>query len=174
MGRIRAGAAWHAALLIPPALILSVLLCLETFVSPVYAPNRFFVGVSFGIAAGFFEDTGYAFPQITKPLQAAIALGLCWGTWHIPVIDYLRLSPGSVTAGQEAMWYAAYAAALWLLVCIVAAKYGSKLTARAPDKTKKSLRHSVDGRKRSKKRPNLLEGRAIARFWQACSKPRAA
>jgi len=41
MGRIRVGPAWYAALLIPPALILSVLLCLETFVSPVYAANRF-------------------------------------------------------------------------------------------------------------------------------------
>src|SRR5438105_15352830 len=37
---------WYATLLLPPALILTVLLCLKTLVSPVYAPNRFFVGVS--------------------------------------------------------------------------------------------------------------------------------
>jgi len=36
---------WYAALLLPPALVLTVLLCLARFVSPVYAPNRFFMGI---------------------------------------------------------------------------------------------------------------------------------
>src|SRR5580700_3999328 len=31
---------WYAAPLLPPALVLTVLFCLERFVSPVYAPNR--------------------------------------------------------------------------------------------------------------------------------------
>ena len=185
--RIRAGAPWYATLLLPPALILTVLLCLKTLVSPVYAPNRFFVGVSFGIVAGLFEEigwTGYAFPKMARTgngLGAAIALGMLWGTWHIPVIDYLGtatphgahwlwyflaftaamtamrvliawiyantksvalaqfmhasstgslvvLSPGAVTARQETAWYAVYAAALWIIVALVAARYGPHLT----------------------------------------------
>lgn len=187
MRRIQVGTQWYAALLTPPATILLVLLFLKTFVSPVFAPNRFFVGASFGIVAGFFEEigwTGYAFPkmrQTANPLGAAIALGVLWGAWHIPVIDYLGtatphgsywlpyflafttammamrvlicwiyvntksvalaqlmhasstgslvvLSPSRVTATQEAMWYAIYAAALWLIVGIVAALFGKGLT----------------------------------------------
>ena len=185
MRRIRVGEPWYAALLIPPVLILLVLLCLKTLVSSVYAPNRFFVGISFGIVAGFFEEigwTGYAFPKMARTgnlLRAAIVLGALWGIWHIPVIDYLGtatphgaywlpyflaftaamtgmrvliawiytntksvalaqlmhasstgslvvFSPGGVTARQEAMWYAVYAAALWLIVALVAARYGQK------------------------------------------------
>lgn len=189
MWRIRVGAQWYAALLIPPLIIFLVLLALKTFVSPAFAPNWFFAGVSFGVVAGFFEEigwTGYAFlkmARIANPLGAAITLGVLRGTWHIPVIDYLGtatphgaywfpyflaftaamtamrvligwiyantksvalaqlmhasstgslvvLSPGGVTAAQEAMWYAVYAAALWLVVGIVAIKCGLKLTTR--------------------------------------------
>ncbi len=167
--------------------MLTVLLCLKTLVSPVYAPNRFFVGFSFGIVAGFFEEIGwtsYAFPKMAgtgNRLGAAIALGVLWATWHIPVIDYLGtatphgaywvryflaftaamtavrvliawiyantksvplaqlmhasstgslvvLSPGAVTARQETVWYAVYAAALWIIVALVAAGYGPELT----------------------------------------------
>ena len=32
---------WYCALLIPPAIVLGVLLCLRAFVSPIYAPNHF-------------------------------------------------------------------------------------------------------------------------------------
>jgi len=188
--RIRVGLGWYATLLIPPALILIVLLCLKTLVSPVYAPNRFFVGVSFGLVAGFFEEIGwmgYAFPKMAQTgtvLGAAIQLGVFWGAWHIPVIDYLGtatphgsywlryflaftaamtamrvlivwiytntnsvavaqlmhasstgslvvFSPGGVTARQETMWYAVYAAALWLVVALVAARYRPGLTREA-------------------------------------------
>jgi uncharacterized protein len=190
MRRIRVGVGWYATLLIPPALILIVLLCLKALVSPVYAPNRFFVGVSFGMVAGFFEEIGwmgYAFRKMAQTgnaLSAAIVLGILWGTWHIPVIDYLGVatphgaywlqyflaftaamtgmrvliawiytntksvalaqlmhvsstgslvvfSPGGVTARQETMWYAVYAAALWLIVALVAARYRSELTREA-------------------------------------------
>jgi uncharacterized protein len=188
--RIRVGEPWYATLLIPPVLILIVLLCLKTLVSPVYAPNRFFVGLSFGIVAGFFEEIGwmgYAFPKMARTgnaVGAAIALGVLWGTWHIPVIDYLGtatphgaywlpyflaftaamtamrvliawiytntksvalaqlmhasstgslvvFSPGGVTASQETMWYAVYAVALWLIVALVAARYGPRLAREA-------------------------------------------
>lgn len=187
MRKIRVKSLWYASLLIPPAAILIVLLCLKAFVSPVFAPNRFFAGVSFGIVAGFFEEigwTGYAFPKMartTNALGPAIALGVLWGIWHAPVIDYLGtatphgaywlsyflafaaamtamrvlicwiysntrsvplaqlmhasstgslvvFSPAGVTAGQEAMWYAVYAAVLWLIVGAVAALFGTGLT----------------------------------------------
>ena len=185
--RIRVAPQQYAALLIPPITILLVLLSLKTFVSPVFAPNRFFAGVSFGIVAGFFEEigwTGFAFPKMAQTINAlgaSIALGLLWGIWHIPVIDCLGtatphsaywlpyflaftaamtamrvliawvyantqsvafaqlmhasstgslvvLSPAGVTAGQEAMWYAIYAAGLWLIVGVVAAVFGTRLT----------------------------------------------
>lgn len=86
---------WYAALFIPPILILTVLLLLETLVSPVYAPNRFFIGILFGIPAGFLEEIGwmgYAFPKMRAQrsgLAASILLGLLWALWHLPVINYL-------------------------------------------------------------------------------------
>lgn len=87
---------WYACLLIPPSLILIVLLFLKTFVSPVYAPNKFFIGISFGVIAGFLEEigwAGFAFPAMCATQRSALAssiiLGLLWGAWHLPVIDYL-------------------------------------------------------------------------------------
>lgn len=188
MLRLRFPARWYAALLIPPVLVLVVLSCLKTFVSPIYAPNRFLVGASFGMIAGFFEEigwTGFAFPKLREnlsPLAAAIFLGVLWGCWHIPVIDYLGtatphgshwlhfflaftaamtavrvliswlythtrsvalaqmvhavstaslvvFSPPGVTAAQEALWYALYAVALWLLVAAIVFLWGSNLGA---------------------------------------------
>jgi len=86
---------WYTALLIPPVLVLTVLLFLQTFVSPVYAPNRFFMGILFGIPAGFLEEigwTGFAFPKLrsqSNGLTPSILLGLFWALWHLPVINYL-------------------------------------------------------------------------------------
>jgi membrane protease YdiL (CAAX protease family) len=86
---------WYTALLIPPILVLTVLLFLQRFVSPVYAPNRFFMGILFGIPAGFLEEIGwmgYAFPKMRSQgngLAPGILLGLLWALWHLPVIDYL-------------------------------------------------------------------------------------
>jgi len=95
MFRARVPLAWYAALLIPPALVLTVLVFLERFVSPAYAPNRFFLGVLFGIPAGFLEEigwTGFAFPKMCSPssgLAPSILLGLMWSLWHLPAINYL-------------------------------------------------------------------------------------
>ncbi len=178
MRRVRFPPQWYAALLIPPFFVATVLFLLRAFVSPSYSPNHFFIGAGFGIAAGFFEEigwTGFAFPKLRQrfpPLIAATILGLLWGCWHIPVIDYLGtatphgshwlhfflaftaamtamrvliswiysqtksvllaqlmhasstgalvvFSPPGVTGGQEALWYAAYAAALWLLIAVL-------------------------------------------------------
>lgn len=86
---------WYFALLIPPVFVVGILLLLRTFVSPIYSPNRFWLGLAFGIPAGFFEEigwTGFAFPKIClqlPPLRAALLLGLLWGCWHIPVINFL-------------------------------------------------------------------------------------
>jgi membrane protease YdiL (CAAX protease family) len=96
MGRWRVRPQWYAAaLLIPPALILVVLLVLRTLASPVFAPHLFPLGFSFGLVAGFFEEigwTGYAFPKMraqSSALTASLLLGVLWGLWHLPVVDYL-------------------------------------------------------------------------------------
>ena len=93
--RTRVSPPWYAALLIPPVLVLGVLLVLERLVSSTFAPNRFWLGILFGFPAGFFEEigwTGYAFPKMRSQndgLTPGILLGLLWGLWHLPVIDYL-------------------------------------------------------------------------------------
>src|SRR5882672_754575 len=95
MRRVRVPARWYGALLIPPVLVLTVLVGLRTFVSPIFAPNTFLIGISFGVVAGFFEEIGwmgYVFPRLCSKysaLASGVILGLLWGIWHLPVIDYL-------------------------------------------------------------------------------------
>ena len=95
MRRIGVPARWYAALLIPPALVLVVLFGLRTCVSSVFSPNTFFAGAPFGIVAGFFEEIGwmgYAFPRMNSQhsaLGSGVLLGVLWGVWHWPVVDYL-------------------------------------------------------------------------------------
>lgn len=95
MRRIRLPVRWYAVLLIPPCLILVVLHSMRAFVSPMFSPGRFLVGVAFGVPAGLLEEigwTGYAFPKMCgkmSTLGAGILLGLLWGFWHLPVIDFL-------------------------------------------------------------------------------------
>jgi membrane protease YdiL (CAAX protease family) len=98
MRRILIPPRWYAALLVPPSLILTVLFCMKSFVSPVFTSNRFWIGIAFGFIAGFFEEIGwmgFAFSKMRRPENAvapAVLLGLLWGAWHIPVIDYLGTS----------------------------------------------------------------------------------
>jgi membrane protease YdiL (CAAX protease family) len=93
--RVSVAPRWYAALLLPLILVPSVLLFLKNFVSPVYAPNRFLPGILFGIPAGFLEEIGwmgYAFPKMStqnNALAPSVLLGLLWGAWHLPVIDFL-------------------------------------------------------------------------------------
>lgn len=95
MRRVTVPGRWYLALLIPPLAILAVLSLLARYVSPVYSHGSFLIGATFGIAAAFFEEigwTGYAFPKMAKldnALVPAIGLGVLWGCWHIPVINYL-------------------------------------------------------------------------------------
>jgi membrane protease YdiL (CAAX protease family) len=98
MFRVRIPARWYAALLIPPLGIFAVLISLRTLVSPVFTPGLFLMGVLFGCPAGFFEEIGwmgYVFPRMSRArsaLRAGALLGLLWGLWHLPVIDYLGVA----------------------------------------------------------------------------------
>jgi len=95
MGRGRVPARWYAVMLIPPALVFVVLYSLKALVSPGFSPNHFWFGVLFGVPAGLLEEigwTGFAFPQMSSTqsrLMAAIVLGVFWGIWHLPAINFL-------------------------------------------------------------------------------------
>jgi membrane protease YdiL (CAAX protease family) len=95
IGRWRVGVRWYAvALLTPPTVMVAVLLAMRTAVSPVFTPNIWIFGVLFGLPA-FLEEIGwmgFAFPQMQRrqsAIAAAIVLGILWGLWHAPVVDYL-------------------------------------------------------------------------------------
>ena len=122
--RVRIPARWYAALLIPPVLILTLLFALKTFLSPIYTPNLFLIGVVFGVPAGLLEEigwTGFAFPKMSShynPLGASILLGLLWGLWHLPVVNCL----GTATP-HGAYWFPFFLAfafamaAMRVLIC---------------------------------------------------------
>jgi uncharacterized protein len=86
---------WFLALLIPPAAILFILTLFSLTISKEFTPNFFLMGFLFGIPAGLLEEIGwmgFAFPNMNKHRPAfsnSILLGLIWGLWHIPVIDFL-------------------------------------------------------------------------------------
>lgn len=85
---------WYLPLFIPPCVIATVLYSMKTFVSGIL-PGTFVAGIAFGIPAGLLEEigwTGYAFPKMCRDrstLAASVWLGLFWGVWHLPVINFL-------------------------------------------------------------------------------------
>ena len=89
---------WYAALVIPPLLVYGTLFCLQSFVSPAFAPNMFFTGVLFAIPAGYLEELGwmgFAFEKLharATAFRAAVTLGLVWAIWHLPVVDFLGVA----------------------------------------------------------------------------------
>jgi membrane protease YdiL (CAAX protease family) len=110
---------WYAALLIPPATILTVLLVLRTVVSANFAPNLFALGVIAGLLAGFCEElgwTGFAYPRMRErfgPLLAAVALGALWAVWHLPIVDSL-----GAAAPHGSAWPAFFGAFVGLLIAV--------------------------------------------------------
>jgi membrane protease YdiL (CAAX protease family) len=106
---------WYALVLLPPACILLALTGLSA-IDPVFAPGFFPVGFSFGIAAGLLEEvgwTGYALPAlgVRRSWQSAsVVIGVLWGLWHLPVIDFL----GAATPHRA--WLAAFALSFVLMV----------------------------------------------------------
>ena len=109
---------WYMALLIPPVLVSAVLVVLERSLSPLYAPNHFFMGVLFAIPAGVLEEigwTGYALPRMlskSKVLFASVLIGFLWALWHLPVVPYL----GSVT--PHGYWLPFFLAFAWAMTAI--------------------------------------------------------
>lgn len=124
MGFWRVGGRWYALLLLPPALVITVLFCLRTFVSPAFAPNLFLMGILFGVPAGFLEEIGwmgYAFPRMQmrgNALAQSVLLGVLWGIWHLPVIDYLgTATPHGSHLIAFFLAFATAMAAMRVLIC---------------------------------------------------------
>jgi hypothetical protein len=135
IGRWRVGVRWYAiALLTPPAVMLAVLLGMRTIVSPVFTPKIWLFGLLFGLP-GFLEEIGwmgFAFPRMYRRQQSAVAaaivLGVLWGLWHAPVVDYL-----GAAAPHGAFWlpfflaFIAIVAAMRLLIVWVYRNTGGSL-----------------------------------------------
>jgi hypothetical protein len=142
----RVGAGWYLVLLLPPLLVLGVLTCLEHFVSPVYQPNRFWVGILFGVPAGILEEigwTGFAFPKM-RPFSKVsggnapannvfpgVLLGVLWALWHLPVVDFLgAASPHGEHWFVFFLAFALVMTAMRLMICWIYLNTGSVLLAQ--------------------------------------------
>ena len=83
LSRSRVPARWYAALLLPPILILAVLFCLEIFISPIYAPNHFWIGIFLAfLRASWKKLAGWAMSfrkWDRRPMHSAqvFSLGCC-------------------------------------------------------------------------------------------------
>lgn len=137
--RWRVATAWYLVLLLPPVLVLGVLTCLATFVSPVYAPSRFWMGILFGIPAGIFEEIGwmgYAFPKmrslsLKNAVGPSVLLGVMWALWHLPVADFLgAASPHGAYWFPFFLAFAVFLTAMRVLICWIYLNTGSLLTAQ--------------------------------------------
>jgi len=120
---------WFCALLIPPAAILLVLNILSVTVSREYHPNFFPLGFLFGIPAGLLEEIGwmgFAFPVMVRrrtALSSAILLGLVWGLWHLPVINFLGTA--SPHGAHWLLYFIAFTAVMTAMRVIISWVYCS-------------------------------------------------
>lgn len=137
MTRWKIPARWYLVLLLPPALVLLLLNFLKVFVSPAFAPNSFWVGILFGVPAGFLEEIGwmgFAFPKLRmrrSALVAAVLLGILWGLWHLPVADFLgAASPHGPRWLPFFVSFATAMAAMRVLVCWIYTNTHSVLLAQ--------------------------------------------
>jgi membrane protease YdiL (CAAX protease family) len=128
MRRWRVGRCWYAAVLIPPVFVLSTLLAFRFIVSPSFTPNSFYIGALFGIFPGFFEELGwmgYVFPKMKlkrSPFAAALLLGVLWGIWHLPVVDFLGAS--APHGHFLPVFFCAFVAVLTAMRILIAWVYG--------------------------------------------------
>jgi membrane protease YdiL (CAAX protease family) len=135
--RWRFAPGWYAPLLIPPALILTVLFILQRFVSLAYASSRFGLGILFGVPAGLLEEigwTGYAFPKMRNhqgAFASSLLLGLGWAAWHLPVIDFLGAAvPHGAYFYAFFLSFALAMTAMRVLICWMYANTSSVLLAQ--------------------------------------------
>jgi uncharacterized protein len=132
-----AGPLWAVALLLPPCVLLTVLLSLRALVSPTFTPSLFPLGVTFGLLAGYVEEigwTGFAYPGLhpqPHPWAASALLGVLWGCWYLPVIDFLgAASPHGAYLTPYALAFIAAMTAMRVLICWVVAHTNSVLLAQ--------------------------------------------
>jgi len=128
MIRVRLGF-WYAILLLPLATVFAVLLTLTAFVSPVFTPNHFWLGVAFGIPAGILEEigwAGFAFPRVQArfgTFKAGVLLGLLWSAWHLPVIDFLGVA--SPHGSSLSLFFLSFATAMTAMRVLIGWIYGN-------------------------------------------------
>src|SRR5215469_5724562 len=128
---------WYLALAAPPLLICIVLFSMSRFVSPQFSPNLFWQGIFFGLPAGFLEEIGWTGFALTHMIRGrrvfsqSVLLGLLWGLWHLPAIDFL----GAATPHGSYLFpfFLAFSAAMTALRVLIAwlfVKTGSLLLAQ--------------------------------------------
>jgi len=119
IGRWRINANWYTLLCIPPVFIVSILLLLRLFISPVFTPHFNPLGIVYGLVPGLLEEIGwmgYVYPLLRKKYTALTAsglLGLFWGLWHLPVIDFL-----GAAYPHKSYWLPFAAAFIFMLIAL--------------------------------------------------------
>ncbi len=123
MGRWHVPVRWYATVLICPVLLLAVLFSLRALLSSVFTLNLNPLGIVYGLVPAFLEEvgwTGYAFPKMLvnrSALAASLLLGVLWGLWHLPVIDFLgAASPYGVYWLPFALAFIALLSAMRVLI----------------------------------------------------------
>lgn len=137
MTRWKVSFKWYLFLFIPPLVIGTVLSALNLISPGKFAINNFFVGFLFGIPAGFLEETGwtgFAFSNLRARYgfaPVAIFLGIIWGLWHLPVIDFLGAAfPHGAYLVPFMLAFIVAMSAIRVFICRIYEKTGSILLAQ--------------------------------------------